>query len=261
MTSSTFSAEQIKAKMAKLLALQGSSNANEAANAAAFLDKLAREYGISPSEIKDFEEQDPERDTVVHEYFCDGARVSEGDKFLLQGVVKYYNGEIISTARENGGRGNRLDVWATQGNMMQIQIYYQYLLDQMELAGQAEKVLAMMRGQNVQGFMYNFKKGFGLAVYRRLEVMKQDKELYGIAASPEHGQSAIPGLVVTEKGRSDLAKASRMLALAYPKLKYSSAKVQVQTGRNGYSAGRAAGNSVSLNKQVSGSGRKQLSGY
>ena len=50
----------IKAKISKLLRLQQSDNAGEAANAAAFVERLCREHGLTPDDINP--DHDPERD-------------------------------------------------------------------------------------------------------------------------------------------------------------------------------------------------------
>ena len=53
---------EVKSKIAKLLRLQTSNNAGEAANAAAFVEKLCVKYNVSSTDCKDY---DPEKDEVV----------------------------------------------------------------------------------------------------------------------------------------------------------------------------------------------------
>ena len=53
---------QVKYKIAKLLRLQTSSNAGEAAKAAAFVEKLCAKYNVSSTDCKDY---DPEKDEVI----------------------------------------------------------------------------------------------------------------------------------------------------------------------------------------------------
>ena len=53
---------EVKSKIAKLLRLQTSNNAGEAANAAAFVEKLCVKYNVSSTDCKDY---DPEKDEVI----------------------------------------------------------------------------------------------------------------------------------------------------------------------------------------------------
>lgn len=254
-TTAPIDLDKIKAKMAKLLAMQSSNNPNEAANAAAFLDKICREYGISPSTVTAYEDS-PEDGTILHEFLLDGARLSKGDIYLLQAVVSYYDGDIISTFRERGGRGHRYDVFASEGNMIKIKIYYEYLKNQMEVAAQAEKFMYSMRGGSTQGYIYNFKKGYAAAVYKRLQDMKVNQHIVGIQTPT----ASIPGLVIAKRSELDKKQASKALFDFYPKARVTNAQIVKPSGR-GYGEGVQAGRSASLSQQVSGSSRKQLPGY
>ncbi len=54
--------DKVRNKIAKLLRLQTSNNAGEAANAAAFVEKLCAKYNVSSSDCQDY---DPNRDEVI----------------------------------------------------------------------------------------------------------------------------------------------------------------------------------------------------
>ena len=54
--------DSIKAKISKLLRMQQSDNPGEAANAAAFVEKLCKEHGISPVSCLTVSEHGPRRD-------------------------------------------------------------------------------------------------------------------------------------------------------------------------------------------------------
>ncbi len=53
---------EVKSKIAKLLRLQTSNNVGEAANAAAFVEKLCVKYNVSSTDCKDY---DPDKDEAV----------------------------------------------------------------------------------------------------------------------------------------------------------------------------------------------------
>lgn len=255
-TTAPIDLDKIKAKMAKLLAMQHSSNPNEAANAAAFLDKMCREYGISHTTVAQYENSPEDgKAAILHEFLLDGPRLSKGDIYLLQAVVMYYDGEVISTYRESG-RGQRYDVFASEGNMIKIKIYFQYLRDQMELAAKAESMMYSMRGGSTQGYVYNFKKGYGGAVHKRLQDMKVNLHIVGI----ETGTTSIPGLVISKRSELDRKQAMSALHAAYPKMKAGLSKIVKSSGK-GYGAGVEAGRAVGLSQQVRGSTTKQLSSY
>ena len=237
----------IKARIAKALALQGSSNANEAANAAAMVEKLCREHGITPCEVAEFDEENLERDRVEVKTVLSGKRISQGEAFLLASVATYFDGHIVRCL------DGRVEVFATAGNLVQVEIYFNYLQSEMKQQAEAAKFLAMQRGQKVQGFLFDFYKGFAIEINSRLLELKKDRSTNGIPAS--ENQNHIPGLALTRKSDKDNAKAMAFVKIKHPN---TTKGISWHTSGIGDADGRAAGKNVSLNKQIDSGSSKRL---
>ena len=243
----------IKAKLAKLLRLQESSNANEAANAAAFVEKLCREHGISPNEID--KEYDPELDTPVH--WVQGgvfARVDHAAWTLLAGVSAYFNGKTVqrdfSINDKNAGmdvewdftrRQRVIEVCATKGNKVQIELYYEYLLDVMNKLADEAKAEDLLSGDSSPAFRSNFRKGFAATIRSRLAEMKYEAEREGNVAT------GAPGLVVQSKNKREIDSMMTLFNKRHPRLGRPSNGTY---GGCGTRAGIAAGRSTGLNRQM-----------
>lgn len=231
----------IKAKIAKLLRLQQSSNAHEAANAAAFVEKLCREYGILPSEVSD----EKEDNTPVHFITLKGKRINVAQQLLMRGVVYYYNGVIIASNQRSANGETEWHTFASEGSKIQIEIYFEYLLEQMDDFAEGAKLIALAKGQYVgRTFKKDFCKGFAEAVYTRLVEMKKDQQEVAASSSQE-------ALAVVNRNtlQRNLNKEASMLA--FPRQKKVSARVSAGY-TSGAQAGRRAGQNVSLNQQVRG---------
>lgn len=243
---------EIKARMAKVLALQGSSNPNEAANAVRKLEEMCRQYGITPSDLISASDYDETNDSPEVGIFLKGKRVSQGLQYLLQAIVKYFDGTQV-WAHNDLGHGYQMEVFATKGNLIKIELYFDYLRNEAEQQCAAAKMVAASRGMSLQGFGFNFLRGFATSVRRRLEELKADKLKNGIM----YIEGSDSALVLQERSKSDLAKANALCASHYPKLRTIFTTSSVGKG---YSDGRAAGAAVSLNTQISGGRPKQLTG-
>lgn len=243
----------IKAKLAKLLRLQESSNANEAANAAAFVEKLCREHGISPNEID--KEYDPELDAPVHWVQGDVfARVDHAAWTLLAGVSAYFNGKTVqrdfSINDKNAGidvawdfsrRQRVIEVCATKGNKVQIELYYEYLLDVMNKLADEAKAEDLLTGNSSPAFRSNFRKGFAATIRSRLAEMKYEAEREGNVAT------GAPGLVVQSKNKREYDSMMALYTKRHPRVSSGSGGTY---GGNGTRAGIAAGRSTGLNRQM-----------
>lgn len=252
----------IKAKMAKILALQGSTNPNEAANAVTKLEEMCREYGVTPSELVAADEYDESNDSPESVTFLKGKRVSRGLQLLLDAIVEYFDGTQV-WAHNDLGHGYQMEVFATKGNLIQIELYFDYLQKEAQSQGEAAKLLAISRGYPVRGFIFNFHKGFATAIRSRLTELKETKHREGVtysSASSTPGvsiQHTISALTIQDKSKKDKSKALMLRDLRFPKLTTISTSTPV--GR-GYNDGRAAGNATSLNSQISSGSPKQLTG-
>jgi len=232
---------ELKSKLSKILALQKSSNVNEAANAAALVEKLCKEWDISPSDIDGY---DPEKDEAIE--WAYGKTFKKQDpaiSILISSVSKYYNGSTYIgyapykpwTAPSNIRR--QLHIIATEGNRLQIELYAEYLIDVMEdLAKEAKKANPDTPIQYKQ----NYRKGFAFEIASRLREMKAKQEKEG---KPE---SNTPALVVINRNTLERNTVDSYKRLNHPSMR-SGNKVKLGTGTKD---GREAASSVGLNKQV-----------
>lgn len=250
----------IKAKLAKLLRLQESANANEAANAAAFVEKLCRDHGISVDEID--KEYDPELDAPVHWVQGDVfARVDHAAWTLLAGVAAYFNGRTVqrdysrhdelNTARDWSKRQRVIEVCATKGNKIQIELYYEYLLDVMNKLADEAKANDLLTGNSDPAFRSNFRKGFAATIRSRLGEMKYETEQEG------NVNTGAPGLVVQSKNRRELDSAMSLYNKRHPRVSSGSGGTY---GGNGTRAGITAGRSTGLNRQMNTGSMRALTG-
>lgn len=221
--------QTIKEKIAKLLRLQQSSNANEAANAACFVEKLCREHGLTPADCF----SDPDSDQTV-DFFLGKARKrwDPSHRVLIGAVVDFFNGRTVGKACP-GGR--ILHIFASESAQVQIEIYCDYLLEQMNAAADA------CGGD--RAFKNNFRKGYALEVEKRLEELKSKQEKEGV---PDASASA---LVVSSRNATQFKAATAARDAVYPRLRSGSS---YRVG-HGAAAGRQAGGAVGLSLQVGSS--------
>jgi hypothetical protein len=223
--------QAIKTKIAKLLRMQKSDNAGEAANAAAFVEKLCREHGILPEEITD--DYDPNQEVAV-DFFYGAAskRLDPATCILLNYVANHFNGSVV---RKWTAQGRRLHVFATQANQIQIELYTDYLVEQLKAIADRE----CPKGD--RAYRNNFKKGFAMKIGIRLHEMKNEQRNQGFT---EHG---VPGLVLQERDEAQMKLADQYKALLYPSLARSTG---FRMGSHGREAGASAAGSIGLNRQM-----------
>lgn len=239
----------IKDKLSKLLRMQSSSNVYEAANAASKLEELCRVHGISPDDVS--VDHDPERDVVVK--WKQGESFSRTDHAawsLLQTVAQYFNG---STIRKNSYEGNRrlsyFEVIATQGNRIQIELYFDYLYETMERMADEAKALEKNSGRSYRS---NYRKGWARGLSTALRQKKSRER------DPSRGYvSDSKAIVLQDRDRIEKRLTDTAIARYYPKL---GPAVSSTYGGNGTSDGHAAGRSTSIQKQVRSTKPKQLTG-
>lgn len=236
--------DTLRAKLAKLLRMQQSSNTNEAANAATFVEKICREHGISPTEIS--ADYDPDNDKAV-DWFMGKAykrNANIGAMWLLQAVAEYYNGSVINATVPDRFGYRQPRVFATEGNRIKIELYFTYLEEVME------KLCVKARAAHPyadRGFNASFRKGFALAIRDRLRAMKSAQSV-----TPEGG----PALVPIQRSAMEKRLVNQLVKETYPRLRTTSHKV----GGSGVGAGRNAAGGVGLNEQVSAGRRLALAG-
>ena len=251
--------DSIKAKISKLLRMAQSDNVGEAANAAAFVEKLCKEHGISPDECSP--DYDPDRDVAI--YWCMGKpfkRVDHAAWSLLNYVAEHFNGQTVNrSARRDEpdfdiGK-SVIEVIATKGNKIQIELYYEYLYEVMERLAdkaKADHVAAGFHGD--RAFRGNFRKGFARAIGSKLrEIRKQQ-----IHEEKHQTPGVSGGLALLKRTEIEQREVAALVKQRFPRLGSGRAATY---GGSGTRAGVAAGNSTSVNRQMTRRSAPALTGY
>ena len=234
---------EVKSKIAKLLRLQTSNNAGEAANAAAFVEKLCVKYNVSSTDCKDY---DPEKDEVVEFKFGKSyQKANIPGQTLIHGVVKYFNGQtIITHANPDDYYCSRriIKIIASKGNQIQIELYLEYLIETMDkLADEAIKSGGYGTARTT--YKTNWKKGFSRKIANRLIAMKNTQARNG---KPDLNK---PALAVLNKNRIEQKATLAFLNEQYPSRTKS--RRTVGTGV-GYADGSSRAEDIGLHKQTTG---------
>ena len=228
---------EIKSKLAKLLRLSKSSNANEAAVAIQKFETLCVQHGVAKQDVTaDF---DPELDVIIETSF--GKTYKKRDIAiyrLIAAVAKYYNGVLMIDNDRLDGK--QLKIIASKSNQIQIELYSEYLIDEMErLSKQAKKE----NKHTPRSFRANFRKGFALAINKRLVELKKIQE------SQETSQENQPALVVVEHNQREQKAALSFMLEKYPDIRTSTSRY---SAGNGHHEGQDAAQGVGLRKQTEG---------
>jgi len=238
--------DKVRTKIAKLLRLQTSNNAGEAANAAAFVEKLCAKYNVSSTDCKDY---DPEKDEVIEFTFGKAYRQANvPEQYLIHGVAKYFNGTCIityehSTSMFYEAPKKVMKIIASKGNKIQIELYLEYLVETMnKLAKEAKKSGGY--GTKSRSYSTNWKKGFARKIADRLLSMKNEQKRKG---KPDLNESA---LVVLNKNSIEQKAAQAYLEENYPSRTKSR---RTRTSGVGYADGSSKAESIGLNKQTGAS--------
>ena len=228
---------EIKSKLAKLLRLSKSSNANEAAVAIQKFETLCVQHGVAKQDITaDF---DPEIDVIIETSF--GKTYKKRDIAiyrLIAAVAKYYNGVLMIDHDRLDGK--QLKIIASKSNQIQIELYSDFLIDEMErLSKQAKKE----NKQTPRSFRANFRKGFALAINKRLVELKKVQE------SQETSQDNQPAILVVEHNQREQKAALSFLMEKYPDIRTSTSRYNAG---HGHHEGQDAAQGVGLRKQTEG---------
>ena len=228
--------DEIKAKLAKLLRLSKSSNANEAAVALQKFETLCKQHGVAKQDITgDFE---PEKDEVIELPFGKSYKKRDIAAYrLITAVAEYYNGLVMI---DNTLDRKQLKVIANRANQIQIELYGDYLIEEMErISKEAKKE---NKGAP-RSFRTNFRKGFAQAIHKRLIELKKEQE------SKEIIENNQPALVLVEHNKREQKAALSFLLDNYPDIRRSSSRYNAG---HGHSQGQEAAQGVGLRKQTEG---------
>ncbi len=219
---------QVIAKIQSILKLQENTTFDgEASAAAAMIDKLCKQYGITINEATETQ--------VLDEEFLTFKRVNAALSLLLNAVANFYDAK----AYLKNGDTKSIQVIGSEAQQIQVRLYYDYLVQVMEkeaeVAHKAEKVISSLTGATVsRSFKLNFRKAFADKVALRLREMKE-------AEGRVHDDAE--------------AVSNKLSSMRFGRAK----KLNGANGAGAY-AGSNVGAGVSLNRQASGSVAKQLCG-
>lgn len=220
--------QKLISKIQAMLKLQEKTSfEGEASAAAALIDKLCKENGITLTEATQTQ--------VLNENFSEFKRLNYAYSTLLNAVCKFYDASVyIRTADVKS-----FQVVGSEAQQIQVKLYFEYLLQVMEkecnVAHKGEKKLAELRGTAVsRSFKINFRKAFADKVAIRLLEMK-------IAEGRQHEDA-------------------NAVAEAMSKIRLSKTKRMTGPSGAGAFAGADAGSSVSLNRQANGRAQRALVG-
>lgn len=219
----------IIAKIQAMLKLQEQTSfEGEASAAAALIDKLCKQNGISLEEATTTQ--------ILDESIKDFKRIDQSYALIVAAVAEFYDAKAYL---KNSSSGKSLKIIGSEAQQIQVQLYSEFLMEVMDreckVAYEAEKILAELTdGEVNRSFIFNFKKAFAGKVFDRLREMKIEENRV------HEDKDAVEKTLSTMR--------------FHRTSKFSSAK------GSGAHAGSSAGEAASLNRQTSGSQQKYLSG-
>ena len=245
--------------LAKILGMTASSNANERKVAEEKLQEQLRKYGLTKEELErkinssDLNDESKEPTTwkwVNREGKIFFNRVTPSEQIILGAVARFFNGEIVISR-------DHFEVFATQGNKLQITLYTEFLLDALDraLADERKKYCTGYRFR--RDFNTSFRKGFAYQVSTRLRDMKKDEEESGRTIQINNESVNQSAMVVRGKNATEMDISKALMKKTYPRLGTASG---FSSGGSGRDSGRASGSQVGLSKQVSGRSSLRLTG-
>ena len=246
--------------LAKILGMTSSSNANERKVAEEKLQEQLRKYGLTKEELErkinssDLDDSLTEPTTwkwVNREGKIYYNRVTPSEQILLGAVARFFNGRIVIC------NSDHFEVFATEGNKLQINLYTEYLLDALDRALIDERKKYATGYRFRRDFNTSFRKGWANEVRTRLNEMKEQEEKQGRTIQINNESVNQSAMVVRGKNEIEQSKALSLRDKVYPRLRSGSGFTGGGSGRD---SGRAAGSQVGLGKQVSGRSSLRLSG-
>ena len=267
--------------LSKILALTASTNPNEAKAAEAKLEQQLKAKGISleqlEQQIGDTSILDEEIEVIAFRWGTPYKRIDPAVSIIVGAVADFYNGKIVFTPFKFKRSGNQkhqkeyirdskgdiyrqIEISANKARKIEIEIYAEYLIQALQDAWarhcKEDPFKVAMEGA---AYRNSFRKAWARKVDERFSKMKKDEETNGRQLQLESKTINVSALVVTKANSTELAKVEEFYAERYPSIGRGGSGYT--GGGSGSSAGSSAGSSVGLNRQVSGGGQKQLSGY
>ena len=256
--------------LSKILGLTASSNPHEAKLAEEKLEQQLQARGITREQLEqqlDMSSVDEEIEAISFRYGKPYKRIDPATSTILSAVARFYNGSIVYAYDDcdyNFPYGRQtitrhFEVFSSKKSQIEIEIYTDYLLQALEddWAKHCKEdpfQVAMMGSAHRN----SFRKGWANKVASRFRDMTKEEEENGRQLQLDSKTINQSALAVQKKNNTEKEIIKAFKKEKYPKLYASSGFTQ---GGSGRSAGREAGSSVGLSRQVAGGGYKQLGGY
>ena len=252
--------------LSKILGLTASSNVHEARLAEEKLEQQLQARGITREQLEqqlDMSTVDEEIEAISFRYGQPYKRVDPAVSIILSAVTHYYNGKIVYTNTDENERylnGMRqMEVSANKSRRIEIEVYTDYLVqalqdDWLKHCKEDPFQVAMMGSAHRN----SFRKAWARKVHSRFAEMKKDEQTNGRKIQTEQRTINQSALAVIKSNETERSAIDKYCKEKYPRLRSGRGYTG---GGSGSSAGRAAGSSVGLSRQVAGGGYKQLGGY
>jgi hypothetical protein len=214
--------EKIVDKIRKLLALSESSNEHEAMLAMENANKLLMKHNLEMSDVNEVDINEMIEDDIMS-----GGRLMSYKTSLISSIMRLNNCEIVV---HNRTRGQKIVKALGKKHNIQVSIsMYEYLVSTMEKIIKKEKC----------GNANSFRIGFAHSINQKVnEIIKERNK------KQNEFDEACTALVVVEK---ELVK--KFMKEKYPNIRTTITKSSI-VDHASYSAGRTAGQAVSLNSQI-----------
>lgn len=237
----TLDMEKIAEKIQKLLALSESPNEAEAAQAANKAQELLTRHNLSISDLVD---NDPQQ--VLEETIDEAQRISTWKSHLLYAVaIANYS---LAFHRKMSHGITKTILLGRPVNTHLTRIQYDYLIQAIE------RLTKLSKGD--RAFKNAFKLGAAMRIASRIRENMEHQKQVGIAAS---GDSAAVCAIVVRNLYEKLEAEIQAYAKQNLRIKHNQYTPSISS-QSGYTAGQAAGDKVSLNKQINPNTGKYLPG-
>ena len=256
--------------LSKILGLTESSNPHERRAAEEKLEKQLLAKGITREQLEqqlDMATVEEEIEAISFRYGQPYKRIDPATATILSAVARFYNGSVVYSFDDSDYSGDygykrvitrHFEVFSSKRSQIEIEIYTDYLLQSLEddwaKHCKEDPFQVAMMGSSHRN---SFRKAWANKVSNRFYNMKKDEEENGRQLQLDSKTVNQSALAVQKKNSSEKEIIRAFKQEKYPKLYASSGFTQ---GGSGSSAGRSAGGSVGLSRQVASGGYKALGG-
>jgi hypothetical protein len=216
--------EKIVDKIRKLLALSESPNEHEAMLAMENANKLLMKYNLEMSDVS----ESVDLNNIIENNILSGMKLASFKTNLLSAVMRLNNCEIIIHNRIRGEK--TIKALGKRHNIEVSVSMYEYLNSTLDrLSSKRDKRLNSL----------SFKLGFAHSISQKVDEILRERN-----KKQNEFDTQCTALVIQEK-----ALVRNFIKQQYPNLRTISTSASV-SDRQGYMAGKMAGDSVSLNGQI-----------